>query len=62
MKPFTKIASVIVGIGGLIHLYRFIFPFRIMIGNFEVPVVVSIVFFVLAIVLCFGLWKESKIK
>jgi hypothetical protein len=62
MKPFTKIASVFFGIAGLIHLYRIVFPFRIMIGNYEVPNFASLVFLILAIILCVVLWKESKTK
>jgi asparagine N-glycosylation enzyme membrane subunit Stt3 len=60
MKPFTKIAAAFFGIAGLIHIYRIVFPFRVMIGNYDVPGLASIVFFVLAIILCIGLWKESK--
>lgn len=62
MKPFTKIASALFGIAGLVHLYRLIFPFRVMIGNYEIPTFASVVFIILAIILCIGLWKESKSK
>jgi hypothetical protein len=62
MKPFTKIASIIIGIAGLIHLYRIVFPFRVIIWSFDVPGYASIVFFILALVLSIGLWKESKTK
>jgi hypothetical protein len=62
MKPFTKITAAFFGAAGLIHLYRLIFPFRVAIGNIEIPTLASIVFFVLAIILCIGLWKESKTK
>jgi multisubunit Na+/H+ antiporter MnhF subunit len=62
MKPFTKIAAVLFGVAGLVHLYRIIFPFRVTIGEFEVPALASVVFLVLAIILCIGLWKESKVK
>jgi len=60
MKPFTKIASAFFGIAVLIHLYRLIFPFRVLIGNYEVPTLASVMFIVLAIILSIGLWKESK--
>jgi len=62
MKPFTKIVSVIIGIAGLIHLYRIVFPFRVMIGSFEVPGFASIAFVVFAIVFCVGLWREARRK
>jgi hypothetical protein len=60
MKPFTKIGFAFFGIAGLIHLYRLIFPFRVMIGNIEILYLASIVFLILAIILCVGLWKESN--
>ena len=62
MKPFSKLASAFFAIAGLIHLYRIVFPFRVMIGNFEVPALASIAFLVLTIILSIGLWKEAKAK
>ena len=62
MKSFTKTAAAFFGIAGLIHLYRLVFPFRVMIGNIEIPTLASIVFLILAIILCIGLWKESQLK
>ena len=60
MKPFTKIAAALFGIGALIHLFRFIYPFRVMIGNYEIPTVASAGILVIALILCVGLWKESN--
>ncbi len=60
MKPFTKITAALFGIGAMIHLFRLIYPFRIMIGNNEVPNGASFVIIIIALVLCVGLWKESN--
>ncbi len=60
MKPFTKLAAALFGIAGLVHFYRIIFPFRVIIGEFEIPALASVVFLVSAIILCIGLWKESR--
>ena len=62
MKPFTKLAAIFFGIAGLIHLYRIVFPFRIEIWEYELPTFASIVFLVLSVILCVGLWKESKVQ
>ena len=58
MKTFTKIAAVLFGMGAIVHLFRLFCPFRIVIGNNEVPVWASFVFLVIAVVLCIRLWKE----
>lgn len=60
MKPFTKITAALFGIAIVIHVFRLINPFSVVIGNFEVPVAASFIFIVIALVLCIGLWKESK--
>lgn len=60
MKPFTKVAAVLFGIVALIHLFRLILPFPVILGNIEVPRVASIALFLITIVFCIGLWKESK--
>jgi Na+/H+ antiporter NhaB len=60
MKPFTKIAAVLFGIAALIHAFRLISPFQIMIGNNEIPTAASIVIIILGLICCVGLWKESN--
>lgn len=60
MKPFTKIASVLFGMGALIHVFRLFYPFRIAIGGDEIPIAVSAVVILIAGVLCARLWKESN--
>lgn len=60
MKPFTRIAAVLFGLGALVHLVRLFYPFRIMIGRNMIPYSASFVAIAVALVLCYGLWKESK--
>ena len=60
MKPFTKIASVILGIVALIHLCRLITHFSITISGSEVPIWINVVGVMVAGALSLGLWKESK--
>jgi hypothetical protein len=60
MKPFTKIAALLLGIIALIHLLRLITHWQVVINGFELPVWISIIGFIVAGVLSLGLWKESK--
>jgi hypothetical protein len=60
MKPFTKIASLLLGIIALIHLLRLITHWQVAVNGFELPVWISIIGFIVASVLSLGLLKESR--
>lgn len=60
MKPFTKISSLLFGIIALIHLLRLISQFEITISNTLIPLWANVVGLIVASVLCWGLWKESR--
>ena len=60
MKPFTKIASIILALVGLLHLVRVILNMPVIVGNLEIPMWVSIVGFIVPFLLSIGLWRESK--
>ena len=60
MKPFTKIASILLALVGLLHLARVILNMQIIVGSFEIPMWVSIVGFIVPTLLSIGLWKELK--
>jgi hypothetical protein len=60
MKPFTKIASVIFAIVALGHLLRLVGHSQIMIDSFEVPMWISIFGFIVPVILCIGIWRESR--
>lgn len=60
MKPFTKIASILLALVGLLHLVRVVLNMPIIIGNLEIPMWVSIGGFIIPLMLSIGLWRESK--
>jgi hypothetical protein len=60
MKPFTKIASIVMAVVALLHLLRFIVNWKLTINEFDVPLWVSILGFIIAMALSIGLWKESN--
>lgn len=60
MKPFTKIASIVMAVVALLHLLRFIVNWKVTINEFDVPLWVSILGFIIAMALSIGLWKESN--
>ena len=60
MKPFTKIASILLALVGLLHLARIILNMQVIVGSFETPMWVSIVGFIVPSTLSIGLWRELK--
>lgn len=60
MKPFTKIASILLALIGLLHLARLVLNTPLIVGNQEIPFWVSIVGFIVPTLLSIGLWRESK--
>ena len=60
MKPFTKIASVLLALISLLHLARVILNMDLIVGSSEIPKWVSVVGFIIPLILSIGLWRESK--
>ena len=60
MKPFTKIASIILAIVALLHLVRVLLQNAVLVDDLSIPMWVSIVGFIVATILSIGLWRESK--
>ena len=60
MKPFTTIGAVVFAVMALVHLYRVIRPFDLVVGGWPAPPWVSIVGFVVAGILSVMLWRESR--
>lgn len=60
MKPFTKIAAIACGLVVLLHIYRLISEFRVVLGSHEIPQGVSYIAIIVGLIFCIGLWKESK--
>ena len=59
-RPFTLIAAILFGLVALIHLYRLVSHFRVAVGSHEVPQTVSIVAIVVAAILSWCLFRESR--
>ncbi len=60
MKPFTTIASLLLALIALAHLYRVIRPFEVVIAGCSIPQWASLVGLVVASVLAFMLHRESR--
>ena len=60
MKPFTKIASILLAVVGLLHLARVILNMQLIVGSLEIPMWVSVVGFIVPSLLSIGLWRELK--
>ncbi len=60
MKPFTKIASILLAIVGLLHLARVILNMQVIVDSLEIPMWVSIFGFIGPSLLSIGLWRELK--
>lgn len=60
MKPFTTLAIVIFASIALIHLYRLIQGFTIVLGDFIVPQWVSAVGLLVSAGLALMLWREAR--
>jgi len=67
VKPFSKIASILLALVALAHLGRVIldihievFSVSVWVGYIKIPMWVSIVGFIVPGLLSIGLWRESK--
>lgn len=60
MRPFTTFAAIIFGFMALVHLYRLVRPFEIVVAGHAVAQSVSIVALIVTGILAFMLWRESR--
>ena len=60
MKPFTKIASILLAIVALLHLARVLLQNAVTVDDVSIPMWVSILGFIVPGILSIGLWRESK--
>ncbi len=60
MKPFTKIASILLALIAILHLVRVLQQSTVLIDDYSIPMWVSIVGFIVPAILSIGLWRESK--
>lgn len=59
-RPFTLIAAILFGLAALLHLYRLFTHFQIVAGSHEIPQSLSYVAIVVAAILSYGLYRESR--
>ena len=59
-KPFTLIAAVLFALAALVHLYRLFKHFTVIVGSHTLSETVSIVALVVAAIMAWGLYRESK--
>jgi len=60
MRPFTSIAAIIFAVMALLHVYRLITNFQVVIGSHEIPLSVSYAAILVTGVLAWGLFRESR--
>ena len=58
-RPFTLVAAIIFGLMALVHVYRIMTHFQVIIGTHEIAQGVSWVAIIVTAVLSFGLFREA---
>ena len=59
-KPFTTIAAVIFALIALVHAYRLVRGFEVVVDGTALPQWVSVVGVLLAALMALMLWRESR--
>lgn len=59
-RPFTMIAAIIFALMALVHLYRLVTHFQIVLGSHVIPESASIAAIVLTGAMAIGLFRESR--
>jgi hypothetical protein len=59
-RPFTTIAALLFALAVLVHIYRLFRGAQIVVGSHTIPMWCSYVAIVIAAVLAWGLYRESK--
>ena len=60
MKPVSAIAALLLAIVALVHLYRLLRPFEIVVAGHAIPQWASGLGLVVAGALALGLWREAR--
>jgi hypothetical protein len=60
MKPFTKLAVAVFALIALVHLYRLIRPFEVIVSGKVLPQWISVAGLAVAAGLALMLWRESR--
>ena len=59
-RPFTLIAAVLFGLAALIHAYRLVTHFQVVLGSHTISQGLSWVAVAVAALLSYGLFKEAR--
>jgi len=59
-RPFTTIAAVLFAIAALLHIYRLFAHFQVVLGSHVIPMTLSYVAIVVAAIMAYGLFQESR--
>jgi chromate transport protein ChrA len=59
-KPFTTIAAVLFAIAAVLHLVRLFKHFDVVLGSHRISETMSIVAIVVAAIMAWGLFRESR--
>jgi hypothetical protein len=60
MKPFTTLAAVVFALIALVHLYRLIWGFEVVVSGTTVPQWISLPGLIIAAGLALMLWREAR--
>jgi protein-S-isoprenylcysteine O-methyltransferase Ste14 len=59
-RPFTLIAAILFALAALLHIYRLFVHFQVVAGTHTIPETASYVAIVVAGIMAWGLYRESK--
>jgi len=59
-RPFTTLAAILFGLAALVYLYRLFTHFQVVLGSHVIPIWCSYVAIVIAGLLSWGLFQESR--
>lgn len=59
-RPFTTFAAILFAVAALLHLYRLFTHFQVIAGSHPIPMWVSYIAIVVAGILAWGLFRESR--
>ena len=60
MKPFTLIAAIIFGLMALLHAYRLVTHFQVIVGSHTLAQGISWIALVVTAALSYGLFREAR--
>ncbi|MCL6697906.1 hypothetical protein LZ496_03795 [Sphingomonas sp. NSE70-1] len=62
MKPFTTIAAVVFALIALVHAYRLVTHFQVIVGDHAIAQAASWAGLIVAGILSYGLFREARLR